>query len=356
MNALILYPGIHNFNYNIFSETSENSISAGKIDNYRDFEYEKLAQIASSHKINAIIVRVIFGGDKFDKPVLADSHVIQMLEQLIPYAPLHLPGAIRLINACSEIFEGLPIVLVFETAFFASLPQREYLYGIDPELSGKKGLRRFGCHGIYHQAACAKVSSKLRGKKITCPHRIISICLDDKSDVVAIKGRKSLMITEGATPLEGLPGRTSCGDIDPSIVLTLAEKLKYSAEEVNSILTKHSGLLGLTGKDTNVKEILISDKKDFAMANDIFKYKLLNSCGAAMAAMGGADAIVFSGKYADAGKDLGDFLTQNLTLAAVNISNKLECYFQTDPIEKFIFDTAANTLKQSCDKQASSCA
>ena len=121
------------------------------------------------------------------------------------------------------------------------------------------------------------------------------------------------MVTRGATPLEGLPGETACGEIDPSIVLILAEKLSLGPEQINNVLTRESGLLGLTGKRTNLKEIFTSKAAEFQLPREMMQHRILSACGAGMAALSGIDEIVFSGRFAEIGEILGPVLVQKLT-------------------------------------------
>ena len=158
-------------------------------------------------------------------------------------------------------------------------------------------------------------------------YRMISICLEPIPELTAVKGRRVLMTTGGATPLEGIPGHTSCGTIDPSIVLTLSEKMGWGPEKINTVLTQESGLLGLTEKATTLEAVLTSDATDCQLAAQICRHSLLNACGAGIAAMGGLDAMVFSGRYAALGNRLGPYLTENIRLALVS---------QNDPIRFYI--------------------
>ena len=260
--------------------------------------------------LDAIAIKIAFGGSVFKKPVLATAEAISKLEKLVPDAPFHLPPALELIKRCSPVFRDVPIVLIFETAFFAHLPARESMYGIDVNIAEKLGLRRFGFNGIYHEAACDMIR-RLPAKRKS-PARIISICLENQPEIAAVIGNHPVMVSSGATPLEGIPGQTSCGQLDPSLVLTLAEKKHWGPEQINNILTQESGILGLTGKKLSLEDVFKSESKKIALARQIITYRVLLACGAAMAAMGGLDAIIFSGKSAQLGKILGPHLVSKL--------------------------------------------
>ena len=195
-------------------------------------------------------------------------------------------------------------VLVFETAFFTGLPSREYLYALDADLPRVQGLRRYGFHGILHEAACRETVRRHHAERLRGMPRILSICLEPRPELAAVCGLQPVMVTSGATPLEGLPGQTSCGELDPSIVIALATEHGWGAEQINTALTQESGFKGLTGADATLEQLYKADSASSRLAREIFQYRLLLACGAGMAAMGGLDAIVFSGRFVSLGQPL----------------------------------------------------
>ena len=142
--------------------------------------------------------------------------------------------------------------------------------------------------------------------------RVLSLCLGPRPELAAVIGSRQLMVTSGATPLEGIPGETVCGELDPSVVLTLREKMEWGPEEINMVLTQESGLLGLVGEPTTIQTLFESDNPDVKEAREIVQYRILQACGAGIAAMGGLDAIVFSGRYAAVGELHGPWLASRL--------------------------------------------
>jgi acetate kinase len=266
----------------------------------------------SAGDAEAVVIRVTFGGTEFLRPCRVDDDVLKRLEALIPDAPLHLPVQLRLIRACLEVFPVIPIVLVFETAFFASLLLRECLYGLDTETQSSMNPRRFGYHGILHEAAVNDTLRRMRESFPRTPPRLLSIYLGRRPEVAAILGNHPRMVTSGVTPLEGLPGERTCGEIDPSIVLTLANLWKWGPEQVNHLLTQESGLFGMVGRLVDLKEALTSQAEDCKLAGELMRYRLLLACGAGIAALGGLDGIVFSGRYAALGEVLGPWLSARL--------------------------------------------
>ena len=228
-----------------------------------------------------------------------------------------MPSLIELVQALRREFVNTPVALVFETSFFVGLPERERWYGLDPELMRIPGaLRRFGFHGVFHDAACLEAIRCLGSPR----PRILSVCLEPRPELAACLGRRPLVVTGGNTPIEGLPGETTCGDLDPSVVLKLAHDTLWGPEETSRLLTSQSGLLGLTGRATSLAELLDStdesrDNSDdpLQLARDLFEHCLLRACGAGIAALGGLDAIVYSGRYATSGSSLHAWLGPRLT-------------------------------------------
>jgi acetate kinase len=256
---------------------------------------------------DVIAVRGLYGGERFVQPVFASDSVLADLMDLSPQAPLHVPHLVQLVQAARRAFPQVPVVLVFETAFFVPLPEREQRYAIAPELLDSQSLRRFGFHGIFHEAACMNAARELRSSE----SRVLSICLEPRPELAACRGGRPVMVTGGSTPAEGLPGETSCGDLDPSVVLKLADDSRMGPEGASRLLTCESGLQGLAGRDVSLAEVLHSDD-ELQLARDVFLHCLLRACGAGIAALGGLDAIVYSGRYAESAAVLHDWLNQRL--------------------------------------------
>jgi acetate kinase len=297
-------------------------------------------------QLDAIAVRVPFGGQTFRGPTFVDEGVLARLEKMIPSSPLHLPHVMDLLVECRSAFGPVPQLLFFETAFFTHLPRREYVYGVDRDLARALHLRRFGFHGLYHEAACEDVVRLRLLHGIQGPARILSICLEPHPEVAAVMGGRPVYCTSGATPLEGIPGHTSCGELDPSIVLTLAHKLHWGPEQVNALLTRESGLLGLTGKRISIEDLFLSFDPALEAARAILQHRLLQACGAAIAAMGGIDSIVFSGRFVTAGESLGPWLETRLTFRGGNESRPPTWHCFKEPLGRIIADRAVATLLQ----------
>jgi acetate kinase len=280
---------------------------------------------------HVIGVRALFGGERFPGPVFATDAVLHDLASLAPQAPLHLPRLVELVKAMRSTFPNTPVALVFETSFFVNLPPRERWYGLDPELMESQAVRRFGYQGIFHDAACRDAARQLR---LSLP-RVLSVCLEPRPELAACQGRRPVVVTSGNTPVEGLPGETTCGDLDPSVVLKLACDTRWGPEEVSRILTCESGLRGLLGRDVSLAELLRSTDDELQLARDLFGHCVLRACGAGIAAMGGLDAIVYSGRYAACGPVLHAWLSQRLSRAT---RSEIPCLVHARTLFQQLFD------------------
>jgi len=351
VNLLLLQPTTNDFGYSLYLRDKQKLTLDAKLDNFAGMASEKGEWISSLIQINRhcqqvkpdrpveeIVIRVLFGGDVFARPAIVDSEVIKKLESIVQQAPLHLPGTLQLISCCNGVFPGVPIILVFETSFFSGTPDRERAYAISPALTEGINIRRYGYNGIYHEAACSQADRQLRKELNNSSSRTISICLENQPEVAAVKSRRVLMVTKA------IPGETMCGQIDPNIVLTLSETVDWGPERINAVLTKESGLLGLTGKAVTLEDVFTQNKPDFLLARQICQYRLLNICGAAIAAMGGIDAIVFSGRFVNLGDILGPYLTRKLTSVLVPQANQIRFSSLKEPKAISIVKAAAKTI------------
>ena len=263
-----------------------------------------------------IVCRVPMGGTLFREPAFFTTETRRKLETLVPLSPLHLPRLLLFLDRLAAALPECPLALVFETAFFVRLPRREALYAVDQELLPAGLLRRSGYHGLFHAAACRLAAADRRrdhhataaATAITpalpppAAAKILSLGLNPQPEVAAVIGSRPVLVTSGVTPLEGLPGETTCGDLDPSLILLFLEKEGWGPEQINQVLTRESGMLGLTG--TPVKLGALFRKKlpaALAPARDLLLHRLLLAAGSAAAAMGGIDDVVVSGRYARAG-------------------------------------------------------
>ncbi|MBM3464127.1 MAG: acetate kinase [Armatimonadetes bacterium] len=254
--------------------------------------------IRSMADIHAVGHRVVHGGEKLIRSVGIDDDVIHQIEDCIELAPLHNPANLKGIRAARELLgDGVPQVAVFDTAFHATMPERSYLYGIPYQYYRRYKIRRYGFHGTSHRY----VSYRYRKWK-SLPREgvdIISLHLGNGASACAVQKGESIDTSMGFTPLEGLLMGTRCGDIDPSIVEFLTHMEGVSVSEVDTMLNKSSGLLGISGLTGDMRELLEEEeeKQDrrARLAIDVFCHRVRKYVGAYFAEMGGAQAVVFTG-------------------------------------------------------------
>ncbi|MGI8653630.1 MAG: acetate kinase [Pyrinomonadaceae bacterium] len=257
-----------------------------------------IKEVKSVADIHAVGHRVVHGGEHFKQSVLITDEVLRGIEDCIDLAPLHNPANIKGINAAREVFgKGLPQVAAFDTAFHQTLPDHAYLYALPYQLYRRHRIRRYGFHGTSHRYVAYRYRQL---KKIPRDEtNIITLHLGNGCSAAAIKAGDSVDTSMGLTPLEGLVMGTRSGDLDPAIIEFVAAKEGLSAQEVETLLNKQSGLLGISGLTNDMRELLDeareSNDRRARLAIEIFCYRARKYIGSYLAAMNGADAIVFTG-------------------------------------------------------------
>ncbi len=251
--------------------------------------------LKNTDEILAIGHRVVHGGENFTESVIVTEAVMADIRDCVELAPLHNPANLQGINVCLKQMPNIPQVAVFDTAFHQSMPEKAYIYGIPFVMYTRHKIRRYGFHGTSHRYIVAKLSEVMQKplKNINA----ITCHLGNGSSIAAIKNGKSVDTSMGFTPLEGLIMGTRCGDIDPAIVTYIMAKEGLTGNEVNTLLNKHSGLLGISGSTNDVRELfeLIAKKDSRAeLALEIMVYRLKKYISSYMAVLSGADAIVFT--------------------------------------------------------------
>ena len=278
-------------------------ISGEILDHQIAIEYVLAVLLSKNHgviddkkDIEAVGHRVVHGGETFSGSVLITDEVIKALQDNIELAPLHNPPNIKGIQAATRILPGTPQVGVFDTAFHSHMPPKAYLYGIPYELYRKYKIRRYGFHGTSHLYV-SKKAAELMGKKYE-DLRIITAHLGNGCSMAAVDKGISVDTTMGFTPLEGLLMGTRSGDLDPQVILYVMGKEGLSLNEAATMLNKHSGLIGISGESSDMREILAAVKDQHQRSKhafDIFCYRIKKYVGAYASAMGGLDALVFTG-------------------------------------------------------------
>jgi len=252
--------------------------------------------IDSLDEINAIGHRLVHGGEKIAESVVIDDNVIEVLKECSDLAPLHNPACILGIEACKNVMPEKPMVGVFDTAFHQSIPKERYIYPIPYEYYKKYGIRKYGFHGTSHMYVSQRLA-EIENKNIE-DMKIVTCHLGQGSSICAIQGGKSVDTSMGLTPLGGIPMVTRSGDLDPSILLYLMKKEKISAQEMEEILNKKSGVSGISGlaPDFRVIENASNEGDEKAkIAMDNFKYTIASYIAKYAVAMNGVDSIVFTG-------------------------------------------------------------
>ena len=251
--------------------------------------------IDSVNEIAAIGHRVTHGGDKFSHSVLVDEATIDAIANMRDISPLHNPPQAATIRACRTVFgEALPMAAVFDTAFHATMPPKAYTFAIPYKYYEEHGVRRYGFHGTSHRYVSGRMA-ELLGEM---PHRLITCHLGNGSSLAAIKDGKVVDTSMGFTPLDGIIMGTRCGSIDPSIVSYIANLENLHERGMNRLLNNESGLLGVSGVSSDFRDVLEAAENGnerAQLAADMLEYQLVKLIGSYAAALGGVDAILFTG-------------------------------------------------------------
>jgi acetate kinase len=258
----------------------------------------EIAEVRSVADIQAVGHRVVHGGERFSHSVLIDDDVMRGIEDCLDLAPLHNPTNIKGILAAREVLgSGLPAVAVFDTAFHQTLPEAAYLYALPYQLYRRHRIRRYGFHGTSHRYVAYRYR-QLRGIS-RAETNVITLHLGNGCSIAAIRAGDSVDTSMGLTPLEGLVMGTRSGDLDPAIVDFVAAKEGLTSQEVETLLNKQSGLLGISGLTNDMRDLLAeateNNDRRARLAIDIYCYRARKYIGAFLAAAGGADAIIFTG-------------------------------------------------------------
>ena len=251
--------------------------------------------LKSLDEIDAVGHRMVHGGEKFNKSVVLNEEVLETFESCIDLAPLHNPANLKGVRAVSELMPKLPQVGVFDTAFHQTMPAKAYMYAIPYRLYKQFGVRRYGFHGTSHryvsQRVCEFLDVNPKGK------RIITCHIGNGGSIAAVMDGKCVDTTMGLTPLEGLMMGTRSGDIDGGAITFLEKKLDMDADAMSNLLNKQSGVLGITGESSDMRDVesaALEGNERARLALDMYAYRIKKYIGAYAAAMGGVDIIVFT--------------------------------------------------------------
>lgn len=283
----------------------------------------EIGVIKDLKEIDAVGHRMVHGGEKFNKSVLLTDEVLKAFEACIDLAPLHNPANLKGVKAVSELMPGLPQVGVFDTAFHQTMPAHSYLYAIPYELYEKYGVRRYGFHGTSHRYVSQRVCEFLGVNP--ADKKIITCHIGNGGSVAAVDGGKCVDTSMGLTPLEGLMMGTRSGDIDGGAITFLEKKLGLDADGMSNLLNKKSGVLGITGISSDMREIdnaIAAGNERAKLALDMYNYRIKKYVGAYAAAMGGCDIIVFTAGVGENQSEMREAVCENMEYMGVKIDKE----------------------------------
>ncbi|MFI3210582.1 MAG: acetate kinase [Peptostreptococcaceae bacterium] len=285
---------------------------------------ETYGAIKSMDEIDAVGHRVVHGGEKFTTSAVVTEDVIKGIKECADLAPLHNPANLMGIEACQEILPGVPMVVVFDTAFHQTMPKKSYLYALPYELYEKYGVRRYGFHGTSHKYVSNRAAEML-GKDIK-DTKIITCHLGNGASLAAIQGGECVDTSMGFTPLEGLIMGTRCGAIDSAIITFLMEKEGLDAQGLSDLMNKKSGVLGMTGLSSDFRDIEDAAAEGHELAQvalDAYDQLVKKYIGSYTAEMNGVDAIVFTAGVGENGVETRENIMSNMEFLGMKIDKEL---------------------------------
>ena len=303
----------------------------------------KTGAVKSLAEIDAVGHRVVHGGEKFSDSVVITEEVIAQVEECNDLAPLHNPANIIGIEACEKLMPGIPQVAVFDTAFHQTMPDYAYMYAIPYELYEKYGVRRYGFHGTSHRYVSKRVCEFLgvnpEGKKIITCH------IGNGGSIAAIKDGKCIDTTMGLTPLEGLMMGTRSGDIDAGAVTFIMEKEGLNTTGVSNLLNKKSGVLGISGVSSDMRELLAAcaaGNEKAILAEKMYYYRIKKYIGAYAAALGGVDIILFTGGVGENQMECRREVCKDMEFMGIELDNDVNAKVRG---EEAVISTPASKVK-----------
>ena len=304
---------------------------------------KKHGAIKAIEEINAVGHRVVHGGESFNSSVLINEEVIRKIEDCIAIAPLHNPPNLSGIHAIEELLPDVPQVAVFDTAFHQTMPEYAYMYGIPYVLYQKYGIRRYGFHGTSHRyvshRACEFLGLDYEKTKVITAH------IGNGASITTIKDGKSIDTSMGFTPVEGLMMGTRSGDIDLGVVTFLMEKEMINAASVSTLFNKHSGVLGVSGISSDMRDIdkgIAEGNKRAKLTLEMYQYRITKYIGSYMAALNGADVLVFTGGVGENQPSIREEVCQQFSFMVLKLNQALNAGSKKEDI---LLSTPDSTVK-----------
>ncbi len=365
MNVLVVNAGSSSLKYQLFDTTSGNvmakgiceriGIEGGKIEHkqadgtktVREVEMENhsvatrivvetltdatIGCIKDMSEIEAVGHRVVHGGAYFSESMLLTDEVIEKLNLCIDLAPLHTPAHLMGIKGCTEAMPGVPQVLVFDTAFHQTMPEKAYFYAIPYEMYEKYDIRRYGAHGTSHRYVAGemqKILDKTEGTKIITCH------IGNGSSISAVKDGKVVDTSMGFTPLDGVEMGTRCGSIDPAIVTFIMNKEGFTPDEMSDFMNKKCGFLGVSGISSDSRDIeaaILEGNHRAELAANILAYQIQKYIGSYTAAMNGLDAIVFTAGMGENNTELRERVCRNMEYFGIEMDYEVNAAAHHQP-------------------------
>ena len=290
--------------------------------------------IKSLEEIDAVGHRLVHGGEKFNTSVVITPEVISQMEACTELAPLHNPANLKGVAAITKILPNVPQVGVFDTAFHQTMPAHAYMYALPYEYYEKYGVRRYGFHGTSHRyvsrRACEFLGLDYENTKVITAH------IGGGGSITAVKNGKSIDTSMGLTPVEGLVMGTRCGDVDLGAITFLMEKEGLDAAGVNAVINKKSGVMGVSGVSSDMRDIeaaIAAGNERAKLALDMFEYRLLKYIGAYTAALNGVDVLVFTGGIGENQMQTRDYICRGLEYLGVKYNAELNGKTRGEEIE-----------------------
>ncbi|HEX3015125.1 MAG TPA: acetate kinase [Desulfobacteria bacterium] len=278
--------------------------------------------ISSLSEIRAVGHRVLHGGEKFTASCLVDDDVMKAVYECVELGPLHNPANIMGIEACQKLMPGTPNVAVFDTAFHQTMPPAAYIYGLPYEYYEKYGIRRYGFHGTSHRYVTMRAVEMLEKMGIARDEsKIITCHLGNGSSLAAVKSGKVIDTSMGLTPLEGLVMGTRCGSIDPAIIPLLMKKEGFTPDQVDTVMNKKSGVMGVSGISSDFRDLQAAAEKNYRarLAIDVFIHSVIKTVGSFAAVLNGVDAIVFTAGIGENAAWMREAIVKNLSYLGAEI-------------------------------------